>query len=284
MSDKIKIKVDDLTDEEIAALEAQGADLSGPVVTVGKPQQSSRPVEEKPATTDESTEKKKVEAPAPSADVVERVKQRVENQQTLEGSSYEHRDADGKVVEQEGEVQDPRQTSDEPKEEPIEAYDKANFLAFVLGGERFSKSYSLFGGALVVTFATRTSIEDERCAKQSFDDEALEGGFGGSAQAVRDVQRMQRYFDYQFVASLVSIQTKDRPPRHFKPWEVKVPADHAEHLGWSGLRQARLELYAELSQPLRFALKTLHAKFESVVTRLAAAAEQPDFWTAGSDS
>lgn len=279
----INIPVDQLTDEEIAALEAQGADLSERIVSVQPSQASVSAPGDAPAAEDDAPkEKKLVPAPKPSADVVERVKQRVENQKILEGSSFEHRDSDGRVVEKEGEVQG-QEVEEEPEEEPIDAQDRANFLAHILGGERFKKSFPLFGGRLIVTFVTRRVDEDETCAKQSYLDENLEGGFGGNTAAVRDAQRMQRYFDYQFIASLQSLAISNQPPRSFRPWETPIPVDCQNKLGWTALRSARIELYKEISQPLRMALRAMHNKFETLVNRLAAAAEQPDFWEAGSD-
>lgn len=274
------IPVDNLTDEELQGLEAQGIDTSGPTVTV-RPQQSSMPAPE-PVAEAPDAPKKVVEAPAPTPDVVARVKKRVEQQEALEGSSFEERDADGNVVDSRGEVVGGSSQVEEPVEDPIEAHDKANFLAHVLGGERFTKAYPLFNGHLIVTFRTRTSSEDEACARQSFDDEQLENGFGGSSPAVRDTQRIQRYLDYQFLGSLASLQFKDQPPRQFDAFTTPIRDGNEDKLGWSALRQARIDLYGEISQPLRFALRNMHGKFETLVSRLAQAAEQPDFWEADS--
>ena len=103
MTDGYEIPTDTLTDDELADLEGRGVDTSGPTVTVN-PTAKSVPGSDEPAPEPPKTERKPIPAPAPTADVVERTRQRVENQQMLEGSSYEHKDDSGKVLDKKGEV------------------------------------------------------------------------------------------------------------------------------------------------------------------------------------
>jgi hypothetical protein len=256
-----EISTDQLTDGELAALEASGVDVTGPMVKLPETKTASAAPAEKTTKT--------VEAPPPPPEVVQRVKERVAAQQELEGSSYEIKDADGKVVKKVGST-----TPAEPEEDPVEAADKQAFLIHILGGQRFTKSYDLFGGAMTVTFRTRTTAEDETCANQAFYDEQLDGGYSGNTLETRNNQRLQRYYDYQFVASLYSIKVKGSPPRMFSAFEGK------EH----PLRAARQDLNVEFSQALKLALRAFHNRFEALVAKLVGEANSKDFWEAGSDT
>lgn len=269
-----QIPTDQLTDEEIALLEARGVDTSRAVVDLSA-QQDSSSSETPPATPEAETGggKKPIPAPTPGPDVIERVNARVEAQKEMEGpeSTYEIKDENGRVIERKGSVR-----PGEPEEDPIETVDKEAFLLHVLGAERFRRSYDLFGGRLSVTFQTRTVEEDEACASQSFFDEQLDGGYPGNTPDMRAAQRMQRYCDYQFVASLREIQTKGAPPRVFEPFNA--PTDESYPL-----KAARERLNAEFGQALKVALRQAHNRFESLVARMTAEAASPDFFQAGSD-
>ena len=264
-------KTSDLTDDELAALESQGVDTSGPEVVVTPPQPAADEAAER---TKKSTP---VEAPPPSQAVVDRVRRRVEAQEAMEGSSYEARDDQGRVVEKKGEV---RSRTGEPEETPIEQADKQAFLIHMLGAERFTKSYDLFGGRMRVTLQTRTVAEDERCAAQAFADEQTEG-FPGNTPEVRSNQRLQRYCDYQFILSLSSLEAEGQAPRVFRPEETVVRDPEKIY---SPLQQARTDFNESISQPLKVALRQVHNRFEALTARLAGEASSKDFWTAGSDS
>jgi hypothetical protein len=267
-----EIPVDQLTDEEIALLEARGG-ISGPVVSVVTPERTV------PLPAPGQVTRSVVDAPAPAADVVARAAERIKAQQALEGASFEARDEKGNVVLKAGELEKPAEP-EKPKEDPIETVDRANFLAHILGAPHFVKAYELFGGALIVEFKTRTTEEDEKCSRQSFFDEEIDGYFGTTGSETRNGMRLQRYYDYQFVSSLHTIRVKGQPPRviSVETGARLDPSDHSK----SALRTARISLTKELPQPLRIALRDVHNKFETLVFRLVRAAESPDFWTAAS--
>ncbi len=267
-----QIPLNQLTPEEIADLEASGK------LTAGGAEVHQAATKMDPTVPRGA--KKLVPAPEPTADVVKRAEARIKAAQELEGSSYEATDADGKTILKQGEVK--AAAPAEPVETEIDKVDRAAFLAHVLGAERFQKSYTFFGGTLTVVFQTRTAGEDEACSRQAFHDEEIDGSFGTTGSELRNHLRLQRYYDYQFVASLHSIQLKGSPPRVFNAMQTQVPLEFKATPGHTALRYARLSLLEELSNPLKTALRTSHAIFESLVYRLIAQAESPDFWKADS--
>jgi hypothetical protein len=267
-----QIPLNQLTPEEIADLEAAGKlTPTGAEVPVAAPQA--------PSTIPGGT-RRVVPAPEPTADVVQRAEARIRAQQALEGSSYEAKDADGKTVLKQGEVKAVEPM--EPVESEIDKVDKAAFLAHVLGAPRFQKSYSFFGGSLTVVFQTRTAGEDEACSRQAFYDEEIDGSFGTTGSELRNHLRVQRYYDYQFVASLHSIHLKGSNPRVFDAMKTRPPEEFKGTPGHTPLRYARLALLEELSNPMKTALRTSHSIFETLVYKLITQAESPDFWEADS--
>jgi hypothetical protein len=267
-----QIPLNQLTPEEIADLEAAGKlTPTGAEAPVAAPQA--------PSTIPGGT-RRAVPAPEPTADVVQRAEARIKAQQALEGSSYEVKDADGKTVLKQGEVKAPNPA--EPVESEVDKIDRAAFLAHVLGAERFRKAYTFFGESLTVVFQTRTAAEDEDCSRQAFYDEEIDGSFGTSGSELRNHLRLQRYYDYQFVASLHSIHLKGSSPRVFSISSTRVPEEYRGTPGHTSLRYARKSLLDELSNPLKTALRTSHNIFENVVYKLIEKAESPDFWKADS--
>jgi hypothetical protein len=267
-----QIPLNQLTPEEIESLEAAGK-LTPTGAQV--PQASPQPVAVPTGGT-----KKAVPAPEPTLDVVKRAEARIKAQTALEGSSYEVKDADGKTVLKQGEVQEVKPV--EPVEAEVDKVDKAAFLAHVLGAPRFQKAYTFFGDTLTVVFQTRTAAEDEACSRQAFYDEEIDGSFGTTGSELRNHLRVQRYYDYQFAISLHSIHLKGSTPRVFDVMKTRPPEDVKGIPGHTPLRYARLALLDELSNPLKATLRASHSGFESLVYRLIAQAESPDFWKADS--
>lgn len=267
-----RIAVTDLTDDEIKELEASGRLKKGDT-HVGLPGQ--------PVGSDGAPAQAPIPdhlVPVPSEDVIRRAEERIKAAATLEGSSFEIKNEKGEVIKKEGTLPTPKE---EVKEDPVDTMDRVNFIAHTLGAQRFKKTYTLFGGRVEVTFQNRTSAEEEACSRQSFYDEDLDGYFGPTGSATRDQMRMTRYLDYQFITSLYSIKFPDGPARIFT-----IPALKAKDVndGNTALRQQRLAIMAELSQPMKIAMRTAHNKFEGLVYKLIGEAESPDFWTAVSAS
>ena len=270
-----EIAVSSLTPDELSALEAQGVDLSKGSVPVPKAAAPKAVIGDTQLPT-----QKPVAAPPPPIDVVNRARERMKNADNLAGpSTYVEKTKDGKVVEQSKEditnLPPPA-----PKEDPVEELDKASFLVAMMGGGSFQKTYRLFGNRIEVTFRTRTAQEDAMCAAQAYKDDEFER-VPNMEPALRQQLRMNRYLDYQFVRSLMSIGTAGSPPRAFDV-DAAVVVDTKHGIGASKLRATRLDLESELAQPMRVALRSIHVKFENLVGRLASEVDNPDFWQAGS--
>ena len=168
-----------------------------------------------------------------------------------------------------------------PKEDPIEASDKADYLAMLLGAPFFEKQYSLCGGNLVLVFRTRTARVENLCARQVKDDELLDGPFGPVSSREAADAKVSRYMTYQCCASLTEIRRWGALEERLPGAQTVPPAAPAGH---GPLRESRLELERALPGPLWAMVRNTHMKFEILVGRLIAEAENPDFWKAGSDS
>jgi hypothetical protein len=270
------IQVSALTEDELQALEARGVDTSKGSVPV--PVAATAPRAQVGDTVLPTS--KPIEAPAPPPDVVARARERLAAAKTLagEGSSYEAKTKDGAILEKVGEVKTP----EPPKKEDIVAdADKTAFLIAMLGGSQFKKTYEMFGGRIAVTFQTRSAALDARCAQQAYKDDEFEP-LGNIEVQVRQQLRMNRYYEYQFVGSLVSIAAENTPPRMFDSEATTPGAAHG--VGASALRAARIDLEKELSQPMRVAMRSLHSKFENLVAQMTLEADNPDFWVADSET
>lgn len=270
-----EIKVSDLTPDELSALEASGADLSRGSVPVPQAKAAPRAVVGDAVLPTA----KPVDAPAPPPGVIARARERLAAAQSLAGeSSFEEKSKTGETLAKQGDVK----LTDAPSSADItvDDVDKAAFLVSMLGGNPFRKSYRLFGGKLLVTFAARSAEVDAMCAAQAYRDDEFESLVNVEVQ-VRQSLRMNRYFDYQFVTSLHSIESAGSPPRVFDVNTTAV-VDSKHGVGASKLRAARLELDRELSQPLRVALRSTHSKFENTVAKMVMEANNPDFWEADS--
>lgn len=275
MADASQIPVSSLTEDELQALEARGTDLSGGSVPVPQPAAQPR------ATVGDNVlpTTKPVDAPPPPPDVVARARERLSAAQTLAGdpSSYEVKSKAGAVLEKQGEVRAP----EPPKVEDVVAEaDKAAFLIAMLGGAPFRKTYKMFGGKIDVVFQTRTAVVDAACASQAYKDDEFEPLINIEVNTKQQL-RMNRYFDYQFVCSLHSMTAAGSPPRIFDV-EAAVVDAKKHGVGATKLRATKIELDAELAQPIRVALRSLHSRFENLVAKMTMEADNPDFWEADS--
>ena len=167
-----------------------------------------------------------------------------------------------------------------PPEDPITASEKATFLAAMLGNVPFQKTYELFGGAIKVTFRSRTPSLEAEAAKQMAADELLDGSFANVSKTVQQVsqQRWGRFMDYVFQLSLCRIETKGGVPVDYDA--LATPVKPGELV----LRQARLAFDQKYPSPVAVAMRNAHQRFEITVAHLTREADNPDFWKAGSDS
>lgn len=274
MSDAQPMKIDNLLPEELEALESEGRMLPDGSIKAPTVAQS--------APTDLSSL-----APPPSPEIMARI----QNAKALE-SGFVHETPDGKRTEggnaaaaekaAEKAAQAKAATANpdwfgKPVEDPIEAADKERFLAMLMGAPKFTKTYELFAGRVVVTFQTRLAIEEEECAKQVQRDERHDGLAYplGSPQYSND--RYRRFANYQFAAALYRLGDAKGVPRAFAPFD-HPRANPAAEMG--AIRLAFEDLERELPHPLMVALRSAHKRFETMVATLTLAAEHPDFWQA----
>lgn len=270
------IKVSDLTPDELSALEASGADLSRGTVPV--PQAKGLPR----AVVGDAVlpTSRPVDAPEPPAGVIARARERLAAAESLAGpSSFEEKSKAGETLRKQGDLVPPRQA---PDEDVVAEADKATFLIAMLGGSPFRKSYKMFGGRLEVTFQTRGAQVDAACAAQAYKDDEFEP-LVNIETTVKQQLRMNRYFDYQFVASLHTMAATGAPPRVFAV-ETTVPEPVLHGVGASKLRASRINLDKEIAQPMRVALRSLHSRFENMVATMTMEANNPDFWQADSET
>jgi hypothetical protein len=265
--------VDDLTADELDALEALGRIENGKVLDAPK--------------ADTATA-----APIPKNLVPEMpagVKERLEAAAKLQSSfvttdttgTTKTASADGgaaaEAAAEKAELEANPDWVGKPKEDPIEHADKMQFLAHLMGA-RFTKSYMLFGGAVKVTYQTRTGAEESICQDQSWADEKRIGsGAPMTMEAVE--QRFGRYGSYRIVGALTEIRFGEDVPKRFKPFDEKaVPEAHLTSIG------VAYQNLMELPQSLLVTVMKQGVKFESLVARLTIAADTPDFWKADSGS
>jgi hypothetical protein len=269
-----ELKITDLTTDELADLEAQGRldRANNRVLEPPKPDNS-------PA------------APLPTGMVPampDGVKERLAAKDTL-ASSFVQKDTKGTVqaaspdggkeAEEAAKRAEEARNADwvgKPKEDPVEYEDKLRFLAHLLGAERFTKTYELFGGQLVLTFQTRTAEEEGLCNDQAWMDEKVHSlGASNSPEAVQG--RLNRFMNYRMTAALKAMGRKGDRPIEFTPFKDR--GELPPHV--TPIRVSYDELL-KLPGPVMVVVQQAHHRFESLVARLTLAADKPDFWKADS--
>ena len=151
-------------------------------------------------------------------------------------------------------VKDEDNASEEPEEDvlKVDIVDKKAYLRSMLAGERFTKTYELFGGADTVTFASRMVAENEHI-------------------------------------SLVIEKASFSYPGEKDLWSQRVRYLHARYGETAkcdtleGYRQVFTEKCGILSDTVYAAEFKSFMDFESICDKIYARANEPDFWkgTAG---
>jgi len=126
--------------------------------------------------------------------------------------------------------------------EDIDVEDKRGYLRSILSKERFSKTYSLFGGVISVTFMTRLVKENKKIKEDS--------------EGLRDV--------YKLAYTIQSVVAEDR--KFFTSTELV-------HDG-----EANINLILGLDDVLYAALLRAFNEFEKLCDILFKRANRPDFW------
>jgi hypothetical protein len=167
-----------------------------------------------------------------------------------------------------------------PKEDPVTFEDKTAFLAHILGCPYFEKSYTIFGGAVTVTFRTMTDDQLAMCRRQAWSDDKLDGTNGPQGSEESYQTRLARFVQYKLVGELYSVKLKDDVPRIYTPFAH----DSNLKVGEWPIRVAKHEFTAGTSVALAQAIAQANAKFTRLTMSMQAAADDPSFWKAGSDT
>lgn len=132
--------------------------------------------------------------------------------------------------------------------------DKANFLAHILGAERFVKTYYRFGGKFSVTFRTLTAKEDDACVAAA-----------RAEHATNPDALMRTFLEYRMVASLSEYCRGDD----------RFVVDH------SGSIQDCYATFLSLPHLITGLIRVLNEQFSKLVLDLYKESENEDFWKAG---
>lgn len=102
--------------------------------------------------------------------------------------------------------------------------DKQNFLSSVIGGSRFVREYTLFGGQVVVAFRSLTQRETDLIITQT----AYDDSNGELPQVAYDYEFMRRVNNYKMVLSLCRIKLGEKVERLPEISEVKADPKNAD--------------------------------------------------------
>ena len=152
--------------------------------------------------------------------------------------------------------------------EPTEV-DKYDFLAAMLGGTRFIRTFSLLGGALSGSFRTRTCAESDEVIRQIAADNAAGRAVPGAASY------FQLYVRYTLAMSLDSIVSGLG-----KAASIPVFADVPVDPGVEKLPALvdRIEGKLLVASQVRYAVAGAFEEFERLVAKLEVRMSDPDFW------
>ncbi len=150
-----------------------------------------------------------------------------------------------------------------PKISPQDAEEQMAFLVHLLGGKPFRKTFSYFGGQIQVTMRSRTSLEDELCARE----------IARLPMDLPPVEYVRLYGEFAQLLSLEEVQLGDQPPNRFN-----FTADIAR----LSLMEQRDALFSRLQGPLGELIRTSYAGFDKAYQGLMARRNDPDFLKAGS--
>ncbi len=270
MSDE-PLRVDDLLPSELEALSTAGRIKDGFVIPLAAPAPVATQVAPLPASA----------IPAMPSGVKERMDAVKEIRSsfiaTNEKGQVQKSDDGGQEAEKVLKETNPDWAT-RPKEDPIDAADKMAYLAHILGAPYFEKEYTIFDGALIVTFRTMTQQHAEQCMRQAYNDDTLDGLIGRPGSQDAEQSRMARYQTYKFCGELRAIKRSSSVPQILTPFDTTSDLKS----GVWPIRKAWEDLQGATSNTLMVALRKEHSKFERLVAILTLSADRPDFWKADS--
>lgn len=157
----------------------------------------------------------------------------------------------------------------------VDQNDKLAFIAHMMGAPRFSKSYTLYGGALNIVFRTLTAEEDEACVKAAtakVPDPVLRNVPENehlSMLQTAATERIRVYQEYKMIVSMKSVQRQGTL--------VELP-------DVTDLAEAYESFISTSAQPFLATVRYISNRFETLVNTMLALSETPDFWKAVSQA
>lgn len=154
--------------------------------------------------------------------------------------------------------------------------DKTDFVQSIIGGIRFKKVYSLYGGRLKITFRTLTTAESDMAYKQLLVDAQNDL----QSKILGDTSFYWRtLMAYRAVIAVEKVESSDNiieiPPID----EIEVDAD-----SYSRPNTKLYALFDDLvsqimpSEMLRNSISHIYTEFQALVEKMQAMAESKDFW------
>lgn len=159
----------------------------------------------------------------------------------------------------------------------VEVNDKRSYLVAAATGERFYKSYSLFGGALRVTFRDLTAKEGELILTQLYID-AKEGRLNAQPEFYKKTR------EYRLALSLAALTSNTSAlslPTFEEGYEFPAADDTTTNLPEL---VAYLDEHVIKKETLRRVLMRTQESFDVLVHKIEAGADDPDFTKAIEDA
>jgi hypothetical protein len=152
--------------------------------------------------------------------------------------------------------------------------DKEDFLATLLGGTRFKKSYELFGGKIVVTFRGLLADENKLIYRQLVLDQK-------ENKVTTEAEWFVQMMDYRLSCSLEDIKDKKGKVISVVPELSEMPftQNPDKPLETALVKQLEFVSTTILAQEVTRRLVATHLRqFQRLVEALEAMAIEPSFW------
>jgi hypothetical protein len=152
--------------------------------------------------------------------------------------------------------------------------DKEDFLATLLGGTRFKKSYELFGGKIIVTFRGLLADENKLIYRQLVLDQQ-------ENKVATEAEWFVQMMDYRLACSLEDIKDKAGKVIAVVPELSEMPftRNPEQPLETALVKQLEFVSTKILAQEVTRRLVATHLRqFQRLVEALEAMALEPSFW------
>lgn len=157
--------------------------------------------------------------------------------------------------------------------EPTEA-DKEGFIAALLGGTRFRRSFELLGGKLVVTYRSLTSREGRLILTQLAQDVR-------AGELLSDTEYYMKLMDYRLCCGFESIVDEVGRVIATMPEIFEIPYEPPEESPQQTVLVQTLKFFTEETipqEPTQRIVGVHHRQFQRLVEALEAMTDEPSFW------